>query len=52
MTEISRSTNGRQTDSEENLQPKIRQNIGRPQLSWRDQHNFQEDGTNQERPNP
>jgi hypothetical protein len=32
--------------------PKRRRNTGRPQLRWRDQHNFQEDGTGPAWPNP
>jgi hypothetical protein len=53
--EISRSTNGRQTNFKDNFNvqpPKRRGNIEHPQLRWRDQHTLQEEKADQTGPDP
>jgi hypothetical protein len=51
--EISRSTNGRQTNSKQNfnVQPNKATKHGLLQLRWMDQHALQKDGTNRARNN-
>jgi hypothetical protein len=48
-------TNGGQADPEENSNiqlQKRKENIGRPQLRWRDQRTLQKEGTDHVWPNP
>jgi hypothetical protein len=51
--EISRATNIKWTDSEENFyNPKRKRKKGRPQLRQRDQYTLQDDGRDHAWPNP
>jgi hypothetical protein len=47
--EISCAMNGKHMDSKVN--PKRKQNVGQPQLRWRDQYTIQEEGTDHVWPN-